>query len=61
MRYEKLKKQNVEKFRKQNKDDWRKRILRIQWGLEIPFSWIQKDLFALAHWVRYNWPMAIIS
>ena len=43
---------NIEKFRKQNKDDWRKRILRIQWGLEIPFSWIQKDLFALASTVR---------
>lgn len=43
---------NIEKFRKQNKDDWRKKILRIQWGLEIPFSWIQKDLFDLASTVR---------
>lgn len=43
---------NIEKERKTKPDQWRKRIIRLHWGTEIPFDWIEKDLFDLARTVR---------
>lgn len=39
--------ENIEKVRKENPKEWATRLMRLQWGREIPFSWIQKDLFEL--------------
>jgi len=42
----------IRKEIKENPQAWRNRVRRLADGLEIPFSWIEKDLFDLAKSVR---------
>ncbi len=42
----------VRKEIKENPKAWRARVRRLAEGVEIPFSWIEKDLFDLAKTVR---------
>lgn len=55
----------VRKEIKENPKAWRARVKRLAEGIEIPFSWIEKDLFDLAKTVRIlgalekNWEKSV--
>lgn len=55
----------VRKEIKENPKAWRERVKRLAEGVEIPFSWIEKDLFDLAKTVRIlgalekNWEKSV--